>query len=108
VVAVIPTKESVFARHLEHNAKLSMSDSLDKVIANERLARTELFNELSKENIRYVDLLPAMQKASEREGIYTFAATDMHPNKNGYRVIAETLCESLKTEQATARKTTGL
>jgi hypothetical protein len=97
VVAVIPTKEMVFSRYLEHDSKLALSDCLDQLIANERLARQKLFDTLKQDGIRYVDLLPAMEKASDREKIYIYAATDMHPNKNGYRVIAETLSECLKT-----------
>jgi hypothetical protein len=76
-------------------AGLSMSDILDKVIANERVARYELFRMFKQEKISFVDLLPAMEKATEKERIYTYGATDMHPNKNGYRVIAEAISQSL-------------
>jgi hypothetical protein len=55
-----------------------------------------------------VDLLPALQKASETESIYTFAVTDMHPNKNGYRVIAQTLSQYLATPDNSGAKTAGL
>jgi len=96
VVAVIPTKETVFARYLEHNPKLTMSGTLDKVIANERIARQKLFTTLKQENISFVDLLPPLEKASESETIYN-GASDMHPNKNGYRVIAQAISQYLKT-----------
>ena len=95
LVAVIPTKETVFARYLEHNPKVSMSETIDAVIANERIARGAVFARLEQEGIRYVDLLPAMEEASGRERIYAYSAVDMHPNANGYRVIAETISQSL-------------
>lgn len=95
IVAVIPTKETVFARYLEHNSKVKMSETVDKVIANERIARRALFDTLEHNDIHYVDLLPAMEKASETERIYTYSAVDMHPNKNGYRVIAEAISQHL-------------
>ena len=95
LVAVIPTKETVYSRYLEHNSKLAMSDILDKLIANERVARYELFRMFNQEKISFVDLLPAMEKATEKERIYTYGVTDMHPNKNGYRVIAEAISQSL-------------
>jgi len=95
VVAVMPTKESVFARYLEQNPTIPMNDILDRLIANERLARRTLFAELGAAGIRYVDLLPALEAASEVEPIYVESATDIHPNRNGYRVIAEALAQYL-------------
>jgi hypothetical protein len=91
LVAVVPTKETVFARHLEHNPGLGLSETVDAVIANERLARQALFAGLEEDRIPYIDLLPAMEKASESERIYTYSAVDMHPNATGYRVIAEAI-----------------
>jgi lysophospholipase L1-like esterase len=70
-----------------------MSETIDKVIANERIARQKLFTTLQQDNISFVDLLPAMEKASENEKIYTSDSSDMHPNKNGYRVIAEAIAQ---------------
>jgi len=97
IVAVIPTKESVFSRYLEHNQKVAMSDYIEKVIANEHLARQACFDAMKQDNIPYVDLLPAMEKASEGERLYFYGASDIHPNKNGYRVIAETISKYVAT-----------
>jgi hypothetical protein len=94
-VAVIPTKEMVYSRYLEHNSTLEMSATLDRVIASEKSARQQLFAALGEMNIRYVDTLPALQRASETERIYIESGVDMHPNRNGYRVIAEVLSEVL-------------
>jgi len=96
VVAIIPTKETVFARYLENNAQVAMSDILQKVIVNERLARQRLFEVLKEEGIRFVDVLPALEKASEGEKLYTPGASDMHPGRNGYRIIAEAISKVVK------------
>lgn len=95
LVVVIPAKEMVFEDYLEHNPKLPLSDVLDKLVANERLARTKTFQSLTDSNISYVDALPAL-KASRQNELYARTAADMHPNKNGYRVIAEAIFEHLK------------
>lgn len=102
IVAVIPTKELVFSRYLEHNAGVNLHEIIDAVIANERLARRELFRNLDGAQIRYIDLLPALERASQSDRIYVHSAVDTHPNKNGYRTIAETLSLSLLTPPGTA------
>ena len=95
LVVVIPAKEMVFEDYLEHNPKLPLSDVLDKLVANERLARDRTFQSLTDSNISYVDVLPEL-KASRQNELYARTAADMHPNKNGYRVIAEAILECLK------------
>jgi hypothetical protein len=98
-VVIIPTKETVFSRYLMADDSLPMAETLKKVIAAEKSARSALFENLSAAGIRFIDTYPALEKASETNGIYTFAATDMHPNKNGYRVIAETIHAELQSAQ---------
>jgi hypothetical protein len=98
IVAVIPTKELVYARDLEHNPALPMSETVAEVIANQRIARRALFDALDAQRIRYIDLLPAMQAASAADRIYTHSAVDMHPDKNGYRAIAEAISRGLNDE----------
>jgi hypothetical protein len=95
LVVIIPTKEAVFSDYLEHNPKLPLSDVLDKLLPNECLARERTFKFLTDSNISYVDTLPAL-KRSLRGQLYARTAADMHPNKNGYRVIAEVVFETLK------------
>src|SRR5262249_38367201 len=67
VVAVIPTKEMVFAEYLEHNSQLPLSDVVDKVISNERSAREKTFEFLKHSQIAYVDTLPALRRSLSQE-----------------------------------------
>jgi lysophospholipase L1-like esterase len=100
VVAVIPTKETVFAEHLEHNANLPLSTVLDKLIAGEREARATMFAFFATSGIEYVDLLPPLRRSIDQQ-LYARSASDMHPNRNGYRVIGEAIYQALKTRSAT-------
>jgi lysophospholipase L1-like esterase len=50
---------------------------------------------MADDKIPYVDPLPALKK-SVGEGLYTSSAGDMHPNRNGYRVIGEAVADYLK------------
>jgi len=101
VVAIIPPKEAVFADYLEHNNNLPLSDVLDKLIANERVAHEKVFEFFNKSGIRYVDTLPALKQAVEHE-LYARTAQDIHPNKNGYRVIAEAVAADVRNQRGTA------
>lgn len=96
LVVVIPIKEEVFSDYLEHNPKLPLSDVIDKLLANDRLARQETFEYLTETNIPYVDPLPALKRSLENE-LYARSATDMHPSKNGYRVIGEAIFEASRS-----------
>ena len=95
LVAVIPTKETVFSEYLEHNSKLPLSETVDKLISNERAARAEMFSFMDQNGIAYVDVLPALKK-SVGEKLYARTAADMHPGRNGYRIIGEAISANLK------------
>jgi hypothetical protein len=95
LVAVIPTKETVFSKYLEHNSQLPLSDVLDRLIANERIARDKMFAFFAESDIAYVDTLPGLQQSVGNE-LYARLATDMHPSRNGYRVIAEEISAALQ------------
>ena len=99
VVVVIPTKEQVFSQYLEHNSKLPMSDVFDSLIANERVAREKLFQFMSGSAIENVDTLPALKGAIDQK-LYARTAADMHPNRNGYRVIAEAAGQAISGTDA--------
>jgi hypothetical protein len=93
-VVVIPTKEMVFSGYLEHNSKLPLYDVTDKVLANERMALAQVFQFMIGMKIPYLDPLPELQR-SVGQSLYAASAGDMHPSKNGYRVIAEAVAEQL-------------
>ncbi len=97
LVVVIPTKEMVFSDYLEHRPGLPMGDVVDNLLVSERSARSQLFKFMSDNNIASVDPLPAM-RPSVSQGLYAISAGDMHPGKNGYRVIGESVAEYLKQE----------
>ena len=98
IVAVIPTKEMVFAEYLEHKPQIPLDDVIDKLLASERIARDKTFGFLTSAGIPYVDTLPALRRSLGGE-LYARTATDMHPNKNGYRIIAEEIAAVLKRQQ---------
>ncbi len=66
VVVVIPIKEEVFSDYLEHNRKLPLSDVVDKLLPNDRVARKKTFEFLTESNIPYVDPLPALKDSVGR------------------------------------------
>jgi hypothetical protein len=95
VVVVVPTKEMVFSEYLEHDPKLPLGDVIDKLLQNERLAEADTFKFLADNNIPVVYPLPGLKK-SIGEGLYARTANDMHPNRNGYRVIGQSVAEYLE------------
>jgi hypothetical protein len=95
IVVIIPTKEMVFSEYLENNDTIHLSSVLNGLVANERAARERTFSYLTKASISYVDLLPALKRAAQHE-LYNRTATDMHPNRNGYRVYAEAVFEAVR------------
>ena len=95
VLLIIPTKESVFARHLLASSSLNLSNTIEQVIRNEGLARQSVVAFLREKDIPYVDALPALRERVGKEKLYTPGASDMHPNGNGYRVIAEAVAKRL-------------
>jgi hypothetical protein len=97
VVTVIPTKEMVFSDYLENNSKIPLDDVINKLLVNERSARQQTFQFFTESHIAYVDPLPELKK-NVSQGLYARSAGDMHPNKNGYRVIAEAIAATLKQE----------
>ena len=94
LVVIIPTKETVFSEYIEKNSQLHLHEALDRVIVNERATKKTLVEFLASEGIPYVDTLPALKKAVGNQ-LYAQTTRDMHPGKNGYNVIGETVAEYL-------------
>jgi lysophospholipase L1-like esterase len=90
LVVIIPTKETVFAEYIEGNKALPASDKIDYLIENERQADTAVKSYFDEHGIHYVDALPPLSQSAVTEQIYpnNFGG---HENKNGYRIIAETI-----------------
>ncbi|MEW6144781.1 MAG: hypothetical protein AB1598_07145 [Thermodesulfobacteriota bacterium] len=90
IVVIIPTKESVFARYIEGNKSLPASDRIDYLIVNERRVDSEVRKYFDEHGIRYVDALGPLGVSAGTEQIYpnNFGG---HENRNGYRIIAESL-----------------
>jgi hypothetical protein len=107
LVAVIPTKEMVFSGYLEHNRSVALNEIIDKLLINERLARSRTFDFLRSAGIAYVDTLPSLQEAVERK-LYARTAADMHPGRNGYGVIGEAIYKALQHTGYLARSPTVL
>jgi len=99
LVAVIPTKEMVFSEYFDSDPNLALSDVLHRLVANEGIGREKLFAFLTEAKIAYADALPALRRAAERK-IFTRLAGDMHPNKDGYHVIAEAVFEAVRKSEA--------
>ena len=108
VVVLIPLKERVLSDYLAQDSKLPLRDMFDKVLQNEAVARQKTIARLNELGIPYVDALPAMKQAAEQH-LYAETGDDVHPGRNGYRVIAESVSEWLKrggtsTQQAASRQ----
>lgn len=93
-VVVIPTKEMVFAHLLKNHVAVTEGDTLEKLFVNERLARERLFTFLKSESIAHIDPLPDLQRSVGNK-LYARTAADMHPGKNGYKVIGNAVSRAL-------------
>lgn len=101
LVVIIPTKETVFSDYLEKNSELHLHQAFDRLITNERMARATLIEFLDRNGIPYTDTLPAL-KQSVGGQLYARTTRDMHPSRNGYRVIGEVVANYLERSGANA------
>jgi hypothetical protein len=85
-VMIIPTKETVFAEYLLKERTLHLRDVIEDVIVNEELATRELLTFLDLAGIPHVETLSALRSRLGQR-LYTRSDRDMHPARNGYRVI---------------------
>jgi hypothetical protein len=89
LVVIIPSKETVFSPYIEHNEALNLHEIIDRGIEGERIARQQITDFFNRSAIEYVDVLPSLQEGITKGRLYNSSSEDMHPNKNGYRIIAE-------------------
>lgn len=90
LVVMIPTKETVFAEFIEGNDSLPDSAKIDRLIDNERRVNEIAKSYFKDHDISYIDVLEPLRRAVPHEQIYPNNYNG-HCNKNGYRIIAETV-----------------
>jgi hypothetical protein len=104
LVALIPTKRSVFAKYIKGNSKLKNYDMLMQRIQNEEDMRNLIKNEFQNQNIPYVDLLPDLKnRADQGIRVYPSDAED-HPLEDGYDIMAESIAAFLSNVIHDSRK----
>ena len=97
LVVIIPTKETVFSEFILKDDKLSKSSKLNALIQNEEVVYKVVKRYFTDNKIPFIDIQDSLKNASGSEQIYpnNFGG---HSNKNGYRIIAETINEYLESE----------
>jgi hypothetical protein len=93
-VVIIPTKETVFADRLLNDPATNLRDDIEQLVRDEKAATQELLTFLDETGIPHIEPLDAL-RSRVSENLYTPSDRDMHPNANGYRVIGETVAQSL-------------
>jgi len=94
VVVLIPTKETVFAEYLRRDPNLHLRPVIDELIVNEQSATAKLVAFLDSASIPHINTLPALRRDVSHQ-LYTRSDRDMHPGKNGYKVIGEEVARFL-------------
>jgi lysophospholipase L1-like esterase len=97
LVVIIPTKEGVFSEFISKSDELSESYKLDKLIQNEEVVSKLVQRYFVDHEIPYLDVLGPLKNAAGSEQIYpnNFGG---HSNKNGYRIIAESINKYLESK----------
>ncbi len=90
LVVLIPTKESVYSKFIEHNSDLPSFDIIDELINNERRVNQLVKGYFRENGIAFIDVQDPLRNAAVSEQLYpnNFGG---HVNKNGYRIIARTI-----------------
>ena len=100
-VAIIPTKETVFADYLLKDPQIRLREVIADLVANERVVTAELVDFLDRVGIPHIETLPQLRSQVSQQ-LYTRSDGDMHPGRNGYRVIGETIAQFLRRESSRA------
>lgn len=97
LVVIIPTKESVFKDYVEGETDLPEYGKMHELIENERKVNKIATNYFRENGIDYIDVLEPLSKQAGKEQLYpnNFGG---HTNKNGYRIIAESVKNNLEND----------
>ncbi|MDH5413446.1 MAG: hypothetical protein OEW87_04855 [Flavobacteriaceae bacterium] len=95
LVAIIPTKESVYATLLKKSSEFN-NPVYNKLIDNESKSTEYIIDFLNDNKINYIEPLYAMRNAVVSRAIYP-AGYDGHPNGSGYEVIAKEIFKYIET-----------
>jgi hypothetical protein len=87
IVVVIPTKERVYSELLRRAGYPAKYPRLAEAFVQEDVARAAIIELLHEQNIEVLDLLSPLEAQVRNRDLYQLA--DPHPNREGYRVIAE-------------------
>ena len=90
LVVLIPTKEGVYAQYVKNDPDLGTMPAIQALLANERRVRARVTSFFEEHGIAHVDPLPELQQRVAALPLYP-GNFDGHPNRNGYRIIAETV-----------------
>jgi len=102
-VVIIPTKEMVFADFLLQDPALHLGDVIKESVTSETQARARLFEFLDNAGIPRIDTLEALRRDVSNQ-LYTHSDRDMHPGRNGYHVIGDTVARFLEGADRQARR----
>ena len=94
VVVVIPTKETVFAEYLRKDPNLHLRPVIDDLVENEKAATAKLTAFLASQSIPQIETLAALRRGVSNQ-LYTRSDRDMHPGRNGYKVIGDEVARFL-------------
>jgi len=102
-VVIIPTKEMVFADFLLRDPARHLGGVIKESVNSETQARARLFEFLDHAGIPRIDTLEALRHDVSNQ-LYTHSDRDMHPGRNGYHVIGDTVARFLEGADRQARR----
>jgi hypothetical protein len=100
-VAIIPTKETVFADYLLRDPTVRLRNEIRDLVTLEGEATRQVIAALDGAGIPHVETLPELRR-NVRNHLYVRSDKDMHPNGNGYHVIGKAVAQFLKRQNTQA------
>jgi lysophospholipase L1-like esterase len=98
IVVLIPTKESVFAEHINKETVINDDKMIYDVIHYEGKVNKMIKAYFIEHDIEYFDVLDHLKNTVKEMRIYP-SNLDGHPNKNGYAAIAGNLARYLNQKE---------